>query len=567
MKISSPNVRAFFVIVILMSVVLILGILIERKLPVMLIKEEMSVQKNNLKEFLASPTNHPLYRRMDSLCRLRGETISLALKNGDREGLLTYMRPVFLSLKQEYPTLEVINIITKDGDDFLRLTKPEFYNGNVLYRRPLLKKVLESKSKTVGFECGFEGCYYRVAAPIIREGELMGVIEIGMALSYIEKTLISIMQNTAITAFLNTNIPKERIPSPPNPNNPHFGNYVACDICMNTSIAKLLPNLLPEGKGLHRLQTKDKEYVYETADATNILDIEGNILGKVVLFIDTERIAKEFNSGFKSDLVMAVPLVIIFSVLGYFYLVRHLNYIKELQSQAYRNKKEIAINELLTNIAHQWRQPLTVISLAAQNAIEELEECGDKEMIKKRMETVINYSKNITDVITQFTNIHSSYKYVKEEPINLETLLRSVIADKAGRVKTPISFKLERQKEIIIDAKKAPLEKALSEIIQNSIDAALRNGIEKVDIEAELDVLKNGVKISIKDHSGGVKENILERIFEPYITSEFKSKDKGLGMYLVRHLIVEVLKGEIECKNSEDGLLITIVLNTARSRI
>jgi len=562
MKISSPNIRAFFVIVLLMSIVLTLGILIERKLPAMLIKEEMNVQKNNLQEFLSSPINHPLYRRMDSLCRLRGDVISLALKNNDKDGLLKYMKPVFLSLKQEYPTLEVINIITKDGDDFLRLTKPELSNGNILYRRPLLKKVLETKSKIVGFECGYEGCYYRVAAPIVREGELMGVIEMGMALSYIEKTLINIMKNTAIVTFLNTNIPKERIPSPPNPNNPHFGHYVTCDICMSTPIAKLLPKLLPDEEGLHRLHAKDKEYVYESTDATNILDIDGNILGKVLLFIDTERIIREFNKGFEKDLLIALPLVILFSILGYFYLVRHLNYIKELQAQAYRNKKEIAINELLTNIAHQWRQPLTVISLAAQNAIEEIEDCGDKEMIKKRMETVINSAKNITEVITQFTNIHSSYKYVKEEPINLETLLKNIVSDKASETKIPISFRLEQQKEVIIDAKRAPLEKVLNEIIQNSIDAALRNGMDKIDIEAWLEVLKNGVKISIKDRSGGVKEDILERIFEPYITSEFKSKDKGLGMYLVRHLIAEVLKGEIECKNSNGGLLSEIVIPT-----
>ena len=233
---------------------------------------------------------------------------------------------------------------------------------------------------------------------------------------------------------------------------------------------------------------------------------------------------------------------------------------KEKQSLLQQQAKMAAMGEMIGNIAHQWRQPLNALSalnvrLGMKHRMGNLD---DEEMkkFKEKSNTIIQ---NMSATIDDFKNFFQPDKVKETFCINdaIDLAIRFV-SDAYNQ--HSINIILNINDNIMIDSYKNELIQVLLNILNNSKDAIVENNIQTPTLTISSKELDCQVIITILDNAGGIKEDILERIFEPYFTTKFKNHGTGIGLYMSKMIIEKSMKGSLVSQNSEEGLLTTITI-------
>jgi signal transduction histidine kinase len=103
------------------------------------------------------------------------------------------------------------------------------------------------------------------------------------------------------------------------------------------------------------------------------------------------------------------------------------------------------------------------------------------------------------------------------------------------------------------------LIQALLIVIHNSIDAARGNNILAI-INIDIKEVENNVHINIEDNGGGISEEILKDIFNPYFTTKHESQGTGLGLYILKMIIEESMSGSVQIFNKNKGVNCKIII-------
>ena len=224
---------------------------------------------------------------------------------------------------------------------------------------------------------------------------------------------------------------------------------------------------------------------------------------------------------------------------------------KLLQEQS----KLASMGEMIGAIAHQWRQPLNALALNIQLLIDMAEdnECDVKtieEFVARNMKTI----KFMSDTIDDFRN------FFREDNKTTETSAKKTIEKVLHLVNAQLknnNIEIElKGEDFKFMAFPNQFAQAILNIITNAKDAILENKIQNGKIE----ILLENKKIIIKDNGGGIKESILNRIFEPYFTTKEQGKGTGIGLYMSR-TILNNMGADIVAKNWEKGAMFIIDLN------
>ncbi len=225
---------------------------------------------------------------------------------------------------------------------------------------------------------------------------------------------------------------------------------------------------------------------------------------------------------------------------------------KMLQEQA----KLAAMGEMIGAIAHQWRQPLNTLSLSIQN----LDDDYDEGLVdKKFVDTFISKNKTTIEFMSQtISDFQNFFRIDKNRSkFSVKEAVKSVLAIQDVQLKNnKIDIFLEGE-DFIIDGFESEFKQVLLNIINNAQDAILQNNIPKGKIKINLE---NNI-ICISDNAGGIPENILDRIFEPYFTTKEQGRGTGIGLYMSKMIIEDNMKGVLYAKNNADGALFVIKLN------
>jgi signal transduction histidine kinase len=213
------------------------------------------------------------------------------------------------------------------------------------------------------------------------------------------------------------------------------------------------------------------------------------------------------------------------------------------------------MGELIGNIAHQWREPLSVISTAAS---------GMK--IKKELNILsdsdfISYSQSIVDNSIHLSNTIDEFRdYIKESHRKKEIIIQDRLQTALSLVESTFSFNgikivkgyIEKD-DIHFKLVLGDLLQVLISILNNSKDALLINNIENKWIRYELFLIDINVLITIEDSAFGINDDIIEKIFNPNFTTKGKDNGTGIGLYSARDIIVNKLKGTLEVENTKNG--------------
>ena len=229
---------------------------------------------------------------------------------------------------------------------------------------------------------------------------------------------------------------------------------------------------------------------------------------------------------------------------------------KEKQDIIFMQQSKLAsMGEMIGAIAHQWRQPLNELSIRIQKlkynyAKEEVNEAFILDFIQKNKKTIDFMSKTIDD----FRNF---FRIDKEKmDFNIRTAIEEVLNIQTAQLKSH-NIKLDIiGEDFIYKGFKTEFQQVIINLITNSKDALVSNKTVEPKIKIEI---KKGI-IILSDNGGGIKEEVLNRIFEPYFTTKEQGDGTGMGLYMSKMIIEDNMDGKIDIINSRDGIITTIEL-------
>ena len=215
--------------------------------------------------------------------------------------------------------------------------------------------------------------------------------------------------------------------------------------------------------------------------------------------------------------------------------------------------KQALMGEMISAIAHQWKQPLNAIGLNVQ--LIDL----DDEVEKEELEFCIDNTKKQVDymakTIDDFRNFFSPNKRISK------VVLKEVIDEVMGLFSKQLevhNIKIDIDiKDISVFGYKNELSQILMNFIKNSKDAFDEIKKENRYIKITAKEIENSVELMVEDNAGGIKKEILDRIFEPYFTS--KKTGTGIGLYISK-MLVEDMQGTISVESYDDVTIFTIKL-------
>ena len=227
----------------------------------------------------------------------------------------------------------------------------------------------------------------------------------------------------------------------------------------------------------------------------------------------------------------------------------------EFERRLFNSMKMASLGDMIANIAHQWRQPLTVITSTA-SAIELNKQLGilDDESLSEYIQSIISQANYLSETIDTFRN------FIKEKQ-ELKTISIQQEIKKALKI-TEATFKdnsielidnINWDEPIEVELIAGELSQVIINIINNARDAMKEKNIEKKRIKLNLYEKNGKVIIEIEDNGGGIPGDILPRIFEPYFTTKDESHGTGIGLYMSYDIIVKHFNGELKAVNVKDG--------------
>ena len=211
-----------------------------------------------------------------------------------------------------------------------------------------------------------------------------------------------------------------------------------------------------------------------------------------------------------------------------------------------KQSKMAAMGEMIENIAHQWRQPLSAVSVLASGMILQNEEgILDKELLTSGLNTIHEQVQYLSKTIDDFRNF---FKPDKEKNVfKISDLIESAIKLIHSRYNSLSIVFIKDIDELQLFTYENELLQVILNIISNAVDElAKRKNKKIVSIEAYRGAYS--IIIEIKDSGGGIDEKIIDRIFEPYFTTKHKYHGTGIGLYMSKNIIKHI-HGKIEAYN------------------
>ena len=234
--------------------------------------------------------------------------------------------------------------------------------------------------------------------------------------------------------------------------------------------------------------------------------------------------------------------------------------LKQKESQLLHQSRLAQMGEMISMIAHQWRQPLNTIS--SYNDTIKL-----KTILNKiDNETIMDISKKIaTQVQFLSSTIDDFRNFFKPDKDRKKTTLNKVTQEVLEIIELSLQnhnidcrVELNSNKEFMTFENE--LKQVIINLIKNAEDALMDKDVQNPFISIKTFDKENEMIFEIKDNGGGIDENIIENIFKPYFSTKIQKDGTGLGLYMSKIIIEKHSKGKLLVENTEHGAKFTIIL-------
>jgi signal transduction histidine kinase len=329
-----------------------------------------------------------------------------------------------------------------------------------------------------------------------------------------------------------------------------------------------------EKEGEHVLEQEIFQHTSEYIDIVRIIHYKNKHIGLVNLRLDYNRYQKSIDTEIFQSMIFTVLYMLIAIVFAFFMsngltrelselsheFNRTLDALKQLENELVEQEeimiaqsRHVAMGEMIGMIAHQWRQPLTVIAMSANNIIVDIElEEVNEESFKNEAQNILHQTEHLSKTIDDFKNFfrpNREKEMVKVEDIVFEA--ESIIGKSIENNDITLSIEHDTTAPIAIYSRE--FLQVIINLLNNSKEALIDNTKENRSIHVEIKDTRDFIVTTICDNGGGIDEKIMKKIFEPYFSTKDKLTGTGLGLYLSKNIIEKHLGGTIRVRNTQDG--------------
>jgi len=232
--------------------------------------------------------------------------------------------------------------------------------------------------------------------------------------------------------------------------------------------------------------------------------------------------------------------------------------LKEAYSSMIASSRLAAIGEMMENITHQWKQPLSIILNIVSIMKIEIKENKELQIIEEQtryLDNTIRDFKDFSSHSEEEKNFFLLEKSVKEtiKLFNFQAIANIIVINK------------NLEENLFIQGDIGKFNQVLLVLLSNARDAFLSKSVMNRVIRIESKTVSDEIIIEVEDNAGGIPEEIIGKIFEPYFTTKFKDKGTGIGLSL-SYNIIKKMNGRLEVSNSENGALFKIILPNIKEK-
>lgn len=233
---------------------------------------------------------------------------------------------------------------------------------------------------------------------------------------------------------------------------------------------------------------------------------------------------------------------------------RNLLSLKEAQDMLLIQSRHAAMGEMISMIAHQWRQPISVIAMCANNMLLDIElETMEKEELSKQLSDILFQLNHLSHTIDDFRNFFKPDK--NKEYVSVESILNEAIKLIEKNFETHL---IVVSLHVQTNAKAYIYSRELLQVFLNILKNAKEALDEKEPLNRHVNIHvyeKEGrIVTRICNNGGSIDASVLPHIFEPYFTTKAVKNGTGLGLYMSKTIVEQHLLGKLSAYNTEEGV-------------
>jgi C4-dicarboxylate-specific signal transduction histidine kinase len=218
-----------------------------------------------------------------------------------------------------------------------------------------------------------------------------------------------------------------------------------------------------------------------------------------------------------------------------------------------QQSRQAAMGEMINNIAHQWRQPLNNIGLIIQN-LQLQYEAGemDSEQMATEVGAAMDVIAHMSRTIDDFRNFFHQDKERQPFIVN-QMVVRSLDFLLPGLKNSGIDVECREEPNVMANGYPREYMQALINILNNARDALLERKTPLPLIR--ISIFRENMRsvVTIHDNAGGIGDDVLPKIFDPYFTTKGQGKGTGIGLYMSKTIIEKNIEGSLTVRNVDGG--------------
>ena len=233
---------------------------------------------------------------------------------------------------------------------------------------------------------------------------------------------------------------------------------------------------------------------------------------------------------------------------------------REHEQLLVQKSRFIALGEMISNIAHQWRQPLSELSSILMN-IKFKYNMGqlDDEIMEQKAKEAEHVLDFMSHTIDDFRNFFMPKK--EKEKFNLTIAMDSVMTIISSSLSNnKINITICVDDSILLNTYLNEFQQVLLNIIKNAKDVLIQKEIKKPWIKIYSEIKGDKIILYIEDNGGGIEVEPRGKIFEPYFTTKKDSDGTGIGLYMSKVIVDKNMNGKLRVRDGEFGARFEMIL-------
>ena len=539
----------------------------------------------------------------------KASSLEASEKNRAREELHSELGHTYELLK-EY-NIKQLHFHLPNNESFLRFHRPQIYGDNLSKVRPTVVYVNKNHTKIDGFEEGRIYNGYRFVFPMFKKEKYIGSVEVSFSTLAMGVEFTNGYEVSSDFLILKSLV-QEKVFDDEKSNyvNSGFKNFVLEKEMISELTEKIKKEVKePFSKNtlarVNRLEDDFKSFsLFDKNEdlVLTFLKVQNPINGKVVgIFFIRSNASYIFAKNRDFYLMFGVLSLLLITLFVYLYKKgSYTRKILKVNEMLHRSKQEILafnntltrrvekeveknrekekqmlqqsrlaqMGEMISMIAHQWRQPLGAISSTSIDMKLKIDlDIFDLDTKESKIEcqnyflesckTIENLTQNLTTTIDDFRDFYKTSKLAEELSINL-LISKALNIIKGALNAGSITLREELNSKKEIEMFDSEIMQVLLNIFKNAQDNFSLKNITNASLVVTTQDTQDGVVVKIYDNGGGIPPSIMGDIFNPYFSTKEDKNGTGLGLYMSKLIVQEHHIGSLNAENVEDGVCFTM---------